>query len=95
MCDAMPSGTKCTAVCAMALSMPVPCMMPVNTPAASRMRCHHQRRLRVGVDPHALHVDVRVVDQQRDAGADHEHDGADLLAHRDHRAEHRDRQRSG
>ena len=34
---AMAAGTKATAVCAIAFSMPLCCMMPVNTPAASRI----------------------------------------------------------
>ena len=31
-------GTNPTAACAIAFSMPLPCMTPVNTPAASRIQ---------------------------------------------------------
>ena len=34
---AIAAGTNATAVCAIAFSIPLFCMMPVNTPAASRM----------------------------------------------------------
>ena len=43
----------------------------------------------MGIDALTLIVDTAIVDQQRETGADHEHDGRrELVAERHHRAEH-------
>ena len=51
-------------------------------------RGHHDRRLRVRVDPRALQIGLRIVEHQRDRRADHEHerrihDAADHHGHDD------------
>ena len=53
----------------------MPFMMPVNAPAASRMRAIMSAACRVRVDARALQVGPRIVDHQRERGAEHEHHG--------------------
>jgi hypothetical protein len=66
---AMAAGTNATAVWAIAFSMPLFCMMPVNHAGASRMEAMSNAARACASDPLPLHVDVAIVDEQGEAGS--------------------------